>query len=64
MDDPILRPKQAMALLGIKRSALYAWVKSGLLVKPIKLGRRATGWRKSQLDAFIEERRTAEQAAE
>ena len=64
MDDPILRPKQAMALLGISRTALYEWVKSGLLVKPTKLGPRAVGWRKSQLDAFIEERRTAEQAAE
>jgi len=56
MDDPIIRPREAMRMLGIKNTTLYEWVKQGLLPAPIKLGPRATGWRKSTLDAFLDGR--------
>lgn len=57
--DPIFRPQRAAEYLGINRTALYQWVKDGLLVKPIQIGPRAVGWRQSDLDAFIESRRAA-----
>jgi predicted DNA-binding transcriptional regulator AlpA len=67
MDDPIYRPKKAMAYLDIGRSALYARVRSGELPAPIKFSPRVSGWRKSVLDAYIKQRETvgmlAEQAA-
>lgn len=58
-DDPIIRPRDAMRMLGIKNTALYQWVKQGLLPPPIKLGPRASGWRKSTLDAYIAKREAA-----
>ena len=64
MDDPIYRPKKAMEYLDVKRTTLYQWVRTGILVAPIKLGPRARGWRKSQLDAFIASRQVpADKAA-
>lgn len=55
-DDPIIRPSAAKHMLGITTTTLYDWVKRGLLPRPIKLGPRATGWRKSTLDKFIAQR--------
>jgi prophage regulatory protein len=63
MEDPIYRPKQAMSYLGVQRTALYQWVRNGLLAAPIKLGPRARGWRKSTLDKFIESRQAATEQA-
>lgn len=60
-DDPIIRPRDAMRMLGIKNTALYQWIKQGLLPAPIKIGPRASGWRKSTLDAFIAKREAAGQ---
>lgn len=53
MDDPVLRPAAVARALGIKKTALYAWVKKGLLPKPVRYGPRATGWRKSIIDAYL-----------
>jgi len=64
MDDPIYRPKKAMEYLGVQRTALYQWVRDGLLTAPIKLGPRASGWRKSTLDNFIKQREAASVPAE
>jgi prophage regulatory protein len=54
--DRVLRPKNAAAKLGVVRQTLYSWAKEGLLPSPIKLGRRAVGWRESVLDDFIKRR--------
>lgn len=55
-DDPIVRPNEAAALLGISRRTLYAWVGRGLLPKPVELGPRARGYRQSTLRAFLDSR--------
>ena len=56
MDDPIIRPRQARRLLGIGNTTLYKLIKDGHLSAPIKISTRASGWRKSVLDAYIEMR--------
>lgn len=38
-DDTLLSVKQASALLGVNRSTLWAWEKSGYL-KPVRIGRK------------------------
>ena len=38
-DDSLLSVKQASALLGVNRSTLWAWEKSGYL-KPVRIGRK------------------------
>jgi prophage regulatory protein len=57
--DRIIRACHAGTKLGVGRSTVYAWVKQGVLPPPIKLGRRASGWRESTLDAFLAQRRAA-----
>lgn len=59
MDDPIIRPRQARRLLGIGNTTLYKLVKDGKLPPPIKITERASGWRKSVLDAFLAHREDA-----
>lgn len=61
--ERILRPPEAAAKLSIGRQTLYLWVKKGLLPAPIRVGIRASGWRESTLDKFIEAREAATQAA-
>lgn len=52
--DPIVRPKAAMELLGVKRTTLHRLIVSGALPRPVKISQRAVGWRKSVLDAYLD----------
>jgi prophage regulatory protein len=45
--------------LDIGKSTLYAWIKAGEFVKPLKLGARAVGWLESDVTAFVEARAKA-----
>ena len=49
-----LRLAQVVTILKIGRSTVWAWVKSGRLPPPIKLGPRVSVWRASDIAAFIE----------
>jgi len=51
--EQILRVSQVMGRVGLRRTAIYSWVKAGKFPAPVKLGSRAIGWRKSDIDAFI-----------
>ena len=56
MQNAILRPKAAAEYLGVATSTLYRWANESNFPKPIKLGRQASGWRKIDLDAWLERR--------
>lgn len=49
----ILRLPDVIRRTGLSRSTIYARIKSGHLVPPIKLGPRAVGWLSSDIDEFI-----------
>ena len=51
--SPCLRPRDAAAFLQIGLSTLWSWAKQGKVPKPIRLGGRATVWRRSDLEAYI-----------
>jgi excisionase family DNA binding protein len=51
--SPIIRPAQAARLLGISRPTLYRWEKAGRLAPRVILGPHTSGWRESDLAAFI-----------
>lgn len=55
-DIAIIRPSDAAKLLGVSRSSVYRFVNDGLLTKPIRIGKRASGWRFSTLNDFIQAR--------
>lgn len=45
MDDiKFLRLEGVINVMGLKRSAIYAMIKNGMLPKPIKFSRRASVW--------------------
>ena len=49
----ILRLPDVIQRTGLSRSTIYARIKSGHLIPPIKLGPRAVGWLSSDIDEFI-----------
>jgi predicted DNA-binding transcriptional regulator AlpA len=50
----IIRPKEAMARLGIGHSKFYDDIKKGVLPKPVRLGPRSVGIIEEELDAVVE----------
>jgi prophage regulatory protein len=52
----VLRRKEVEALVGLSRSAIYASMDRGDFPRPIQLGRRAVGWRSTDLDRWLDSR--------
>ncbi len=49
----LLRPKEAARFLGVSVQTIYRWVWEGKICKPIKIGTRASAWKREDLQAFI-----------
>ncbi|OBX00270.1 helix-turn-helix transcriptional regulator [Gallibacterium genomosp. 1] len=56
--DRILRLKEVSQKTGLPRSTIYAKIKQGTFPSQLKLGPRASGWRESELDLWIEQRQS------
>lgn len=58
------RPRKLLRLplvedrTGVKKSSIYAWVKSGTFPAPVRLSARAVGWREEEIDRWVSERVT------
>ena len=52
----ILRIREVMELLGIKRTTIYAMIKRGEFPEPIRLSPGAVGWRVDEITAWMESR--------
>jgi len=52
------RLSQLKKQLSVSRSSIWAWVKEGSFPKPIKLGKNCTAWNSSDIDNWIEERKS------
>lgn len=50
----LIRLKEVLHLVGCARSTLYKWISEGKFPKPIKLGKRMSAWRLSQVEEFIQ----------
>lgn len=56
----ILRPEAAAAFLGISRPSLYRWERDNPdFPRRIKLGERVSGWKRADLEAWINARAQA-----
>lgn len=51
-----LRLKAVLALTGVKRSTLYAWINAGFFPRQHKLGTRAVAWLEGEVTAWIQSR--------
>ena len=56
MTNKLLRTGDLTQLLGISRSSIHNWTKTGQFPKPIKLGPRAIGWWSDEIEAWIKNR--------
>ena len=54
--DPVLRRAQVDAATGLGRSTIYAMMAEGTFPAPVRLGRRAVGWRQSAIRAWLDAR--------
>jgi prophage regulatory protein len=57
MSEQILRFKALTEIVGLKRTAIYAKIKEGEFPAPVELGKRARGWRLSEVDSWISKRK-------
>lgn len=47
--DRLLTATEVMALVGLRRTALYAAIRRGDLPRPVRLGPQAVRWRSTEL---------------
>ena len=59
MDNKIYRIKTVHDITGLPKSTVYAKMLNGEFPRPIKLGRRAVGWKSDELQAWISNQSTA-----
>ena len=55
MAPDLLRRSELEKTLQISRSSIYAMMSEGTFPKPIKLGRRAVGWRSSDIEKWLKD---------
>lgn len=55
----IMRKKEVSELTGIPIGSVWYFQKAHGFPKPIKLGKRSMGWKKSEVDAWLASRPTA-----
>jgi prophage regulatory protein len=56
MPDKIHRLPSALDLTGLRRSSLYNALAEKAFPEPVMLGKRAVGWRESDLMAWVQSR--------
>lgn len=54
--DQILRMKDVVKKIGLCRATVYAMISRREFPRPIRIGERATGWRESELEAWLANR--------
>ncbi len=56
MVSQIFRRPDVERITGLSRSCLYSMMAEGTFPKPIKLGKRAVGWRQADIAAWLDSR--------
>ncbi len=55
-EDRLLNVKEVSALLGVSRTTLHRLVSAGNFPKPVRVGKRASRWRQSEVLVWMETR--------
>ena len=56
MQNRILRRHEVESQIGLSRSSIYQMMSDGDFPLPIKLGKRAVGWREQDLNEWLNNR--------
>ena len=54
----VLRPREAARYVGLSRPTIDRWRKAGKFPKALQLGAQSIGWRRSDLDEWLNDRPT------
>ncbi|WP_136799695.1 helix-turn-helix transcriptional regulator [Desulfosediminicola ganghwensis] len=54
MKTKLLRLPEVESITGLKKSAIYAWVKKGFFPPPVRLGAKAVAWRASDVQEWVD----------
>jgi len=57
MDVQVYRIKELTKLLGVSKETIYFWIRKNQFPKPIKLGERASGWLKEDVEKWLENKK-------
>jgi prophage regulatory protein len=57
--DRMLRRREVESVTSLSRSSIYQAMAEGRFPKPVRLGHRAVGWRKSVIDDWLANRTPA-----
>lgn len=49
----LVRRPEASAITGLPETTFYDRIREGLMTKPVKIGKRASAWPVSELDAIM-----------
>ena len=60
METRIIRLREVIHQTGLSKATIYRMIKSGRFPQALRLGKRATGWRKDEIDHFIATRERAD----
>ena len=52
--DRLLRLRQVLELVPVSKSTLWNWTRQGKFPAPVRLSRRTTCWKLSDVEKFIE----------
>lgn len=55
--EKLLTRKEVEHIIGLKRSTIYDWMRSGRFPRPMRLGPKAVRWRQSDITTWMEELR-------
>lgn len=55
----LLRLPEVESITGLKKSAIYLWVKQGEFPTPVKLGTKSVAWRSDEIEKWISSRKRA-----
>ncbi|GIV53473.1 MAG: hypothetical protein KatS3mg038_3994 [Candidatus Kapaibacterium sp.] len=58
----LVRAHELAAMLGVCRHTIYHWVRNGRFPQPLKIGPRATAWRLEDVERWLAERPTKDEA--
>lgn len=64
MATKILRLSGVLAVVGVKKTTIYKWIREKRFPAPVRLGENSVGWRECDVQAWIDARESARAEAE
>ena len=56
MQQQLLTVKQVASLIGVSRPTVYRWLRTLDFPRPLRVGQRASRWRRHEVERWLEDR--------